>query len=157
VVNTEGLTQFLLARFAEDEKVARAASVGGRWRYEGTDGIGAWTLYDEEWRIGTLTTYRHDDYDYARVPNFRDPRDIDVDANGAHIARHDPARVLAECEAKRLMVRHAAAVSKMDNQVEHEFGTGGPVPWAEDHGVLLLRFLALPYADHPDYQQGWKP
>lgn len=53
-----------------------------------------------------------------------------------HIARHDPARVLAECNAKRRIV---------------EF-YGGP------KGLhYSLQFLALPHADHPDYREEWRP
>jgi hypothetical protein len=50
----------------------------------------------------------------------------------AHIARHDPARVLTECEAKRAIVELISS----------------PGPQA-------LRLLALPYADHADYQPEW--
>ena len=56
------------------------------------------------------------------------------DYAGPHIARWDPARVLAECEAKRQLIERV----------------GNP-DWAG------FRILALPYADHPDYQQEWKP
>lgn len=48
----------------------------------------------------------------------------------------DRARVLAECEAKRRIVEW--------DEVQ-----------LEEHPVL--RFLALPYADHPDYREEWKP
>ena len=54
-----------------------------------------------------------------------------------------PQRILAECEAKRRIV---------------EWATDG------DHSRVLpfderfvLATLALPYADHPDYDEGWKP
>ena len=49
---------------------------------------------------------------------------------------------LAECEAKRRIVESYVA----------EFGPGD---WLVDHDVL--RLLALPYADHPDYRQKWRP
>jgi hypothetical protein len=54
---------------------------------------------------------------------------------------YDPERVLAECEAKRQIVELANY-------------------WLEpvDPGIAgsdLLHLLALPYADHPDYQQEW--
>jgi hypothetical protein len=50
------------------------------------------------------------------------------------IARWDPARVLAECAAKRRIVEM----------------------YAGQHGQpYVLHFLALPYADHPDYRQEW--
>ena len=47
------------------------------------------------------------------------------------------ARVLAECEAKRMLI-------------------DGFDAWGDD-AKWTLRILALPYADHPDYQQEWKP
>ena len=51
------------------------------------------------------------------------------------LARHDPARVLAECEAKRQIVQNA-----------------------QDPGDdLFVAILALPYADHPDYREEWRP
>jgi hypothetical protein len=61
--------------------------------------------------------------------------------SAAHVARHDPARVLAECEAKRRIVDSEGS------------------PYVEGHvpATRTLRFLALPYADHPDYRQEWKP
>ena len=45
-----------------------------------------------------------------------------------------PERILAECEAKRRIVER----------------------WRELHPDVL-RLLALPYADHADYQQEWRP
>jgi hypothetical protein len=64
-----------------------------------------------------------------------------------HIARHDPARVLAEVEAKRRIVEMGASYVP-----ELEHGDNGE--WALD---ATLRLLALPYADHPDYRQEWRP
>ena len=56
------------------------------------------------------------------------------------------ARVLAECESKRRIIRLC-----------------GVDP--HDPGALLLRvhtdavvrLLALPYADHPDFDESWRP
>jgi hypothetical protein len=65
--------------------------------------------------------------------------------DATHIARWDPARVLAECEAKRRIV---------------ELVLDRPI---RDHGdckcesCWTLRLVALPYADHPDYRAEWKP
>ena len=64
------------------------------------------------------------------------------------------ARILAECGAKRrILALHASGQ-----------------PWCEcgvwdttEHGepgyeiCPTLRLLALPYADHPDYDQEWRP
>jgi len=58
------------------------------------------------------------------------------------------ARVLAECEAKRRIV------SLADEQADDFTGRAG-----EAHTMRLLgdvvKALALPYADHPDYLAEW--
>jgi hypothetical protein len=59
----------------------------------------------------------------------------------AHIARHDPARVLREVEAKRQLIAHLI-----------EFMEGDYAPWNED----ALKIIALPYADHPSYREEWR-
>lgn len=144
------LVAFIAARLDEDEAAARAAAAGGRWRYEDGDSIGAWTLYDEHWNIASLKTYRHETYDYAeRMPAMRDPEYVDADANGRHIARHDPARVLREVDAKRAILE-----AEQDRVVQE-----GPLPERLRDMVEtdIIKFLALPYADHADYRQEWAP
>ena len=53
-----------------------------------------------------------------------------------------PRRVLAECEAKRRLVRELV-----------DYMEGDYAPWNE----RFLKLLALLFADHPDYRQEWKP
>lgn len=60
-----------------------------------------------------------------------------------HIIRHDPARVLAEVEAKRRVVNRIANHADL-------------MGWDEVHGDVL-RSLAAVYADHPDYRTEWRP
>lgn len=60
---------------------------------------------------------------------------------GGHIVRHDPARVLAEVEAKRRIVDVCAEPD--DN--------------GYDVAMMVLPLLALPYADHPDWRPEWAP
>lgn len=64
-------------------------------------------------------------------------------ANAEHIARHDPARVLAEVDAKRRIIE--VAIGEMDH---------GDFGWAWSQ---VLALLALPYADRPGYQDEWRP
>lgn len=63
-----------------------------------------------------------------------------------------PARVLAECEAKRRIVERFARLegraAKFPNLVN-----GGEVAVMR----LTVTDLALPYADHPDYRDEWRP
>jgi hypothetical protein len=65
------------------------------------------------------------------------------------------ARVLAEVEAKRRIVTLADVVSRMDNQIEGEWGIRRRVPEDEDEGIHLLRLLALPYATRDGYRAEW--
>ncbi len=65
---------------------------------------------------------------------------------GEHIARHDPARVLAECAAKRAVVALAWA-----------YGDGPEHPRTLALAADTLRHLATAYADHPDYDERWRP
>ena len=121
------LDEFLLARIAEDKRIAvDAAAPRGR----------------EAWDADEL------------APGLAEPE-------AEHVARHDPARVLAECSAKRQIV-----LACRDARPETKFlGTRPPgmadFPTAA-HGqhqlaAVTLALLALPYADHPHYRPEWRP
>lgn len=144
------ITEFLLARIAEDEAAAKAASPGG-WQFSGIASVAGGTLYDETRRIVDVVYERPDDHDGSIVRHLLSS---EADANGLHIARHDPARVLAECEAKRrIMERHNAQPFFDDPESFYcatcNEGIGG------FHPCPTLRALAAVYADHPDYDQAW--
>jgi hypothetical protein len=118
------LDQFLLARIAEDKRIAAdAASAGGR----------------EEW-----------DADSDGPPHVAE-----------HVARHDPARVLAECAAKRRLVL-ACRDSRPDLRFLGARPNGladFPLTPTDQHqlAALTLALLALPYAGHHDYRPEWRP
>jgi hypothetical protein len=68
---------------------------------------------------------------------------------GAQISGHPLAavpppafgrRMLAECEAKRRIIEGMAPYGPIDDINADE----------------ILPLLALPYADHPDYDEGWR-
>lgn len=141
------LAEFLLARLAEDEAVAHAANHIGRWQERGDDFVVV--VYLDE-----------------VTPDGRSISDEDVVADGvfnpgntAHIARWDPARVLAEVESKRQIVdlwRREAAGLNEDEIVFVMSMSEYP------SGVLTmlsatLRRLILPYAGHPDFREEWRP
>jgi hypothetical protein len=73
-----------------------------------------------------------------------------------HIARHDPARVLAEVEAKRRIIDRAEFVANHGPARDHvralDMTTGASAALRD-----VLRLLALPYADHPAYREEWRP
>jgi hypothetical protein len=71
-----------------------------------------------------------------------------------YIARHDPARVLADVDAKRQIIE------------EHTDLDGAICPTCTEQDTYrtpqaepcrTLRLLALPYAGHPAYREGWRP
>lgn len=143
------LAAFLRARLDEDERTARAATIGP-WRVVNVTSYGSATIDGPD----ALQDGGYDETTKTRTQKMRPltviPQDVDygptvdlVDAE--HIVRHDPARVLAEVEAKRRIIEEAEAVIDEDR-----FGEWG-------HGGQTLRLLALPYAHHPDYDESWRP
>jgi hypothetical protein len=136
------LLAFLKARLDEDEQAARAAAeeTGNPvWEYSGSDVIAEQTGYP-----GGIT--------YVAVA----PWDGDVPAPvGNHIARHDPARVLREVEAKRRILTRYEFVSSHGPAVDHtramDMTTGAQSALRD-----ALRMLALPYTGHEDYREAWR-
>ncbi len=63
----------------------------------------------------------------------------------------DRGRVLAECEAKRRIVDWVIGVKASSGRPP---GFDPADAEALTHALLLL---ALPYADHDDYDEAWKP
>lgn len=137
--STLTLTDFLLARIAEDEAVARGASTLANWRYDPTKV----NSVDREESVfagppGAMAIT------IASTGPADDPQSM---RDAAHIARHDPARVLAECEAKRRIVESLIDMEPVEDERKGQVVT---LRW-------VCHSLALPYADHPDYREEWKP
>lgn len=133
--STLTLAGFLLARIAEDEAAARAVppldhnfDMGGNRQ-------------DERFVFGRTLPSSADG-----MGNWSKHRGPETEA---HFSRHDPARVLAECEAKRRIVEHCTWHSTVDGIDYRDFY--GP------EYETTVRLLALPYADHPDYRDEWRP
>ncbi len=78
---------------------------------------------------------------------------------GAERVGFPPARVLAECEAKRRIVE------RWQETAPTVPVWGGSAGWADSRtqeinetlAEEVLPFLALPYADHEGYRQEWRP
>jgi hypothetical protein len=75
-----------------------------------------------------------------------------VDYRGAHYLGLSCARILADVQAKRRIVRLHGACGTGAGCCD-DGGRGGP----EGIGCTTLAYLALPYADHPDYDEAWRP
>lgn len=115
------LTDFLLARIAEDEEVARVACE-----------------HDPSSRAPIWTSLRSGK-----------PGVCDHGPRGS--VEMQPTRVLAECDAKRRIVRRCI--------LSEQRSRDGNMVLAADYLASFedCRDLALPYADHPDYREEWKP
>lgn len=121
----DDLVQFLRDRLDEDDHGARTAA----------------ELQEAEWRCPSTGVV-----DFGSDLLATGDRDV-----AYHIVRHDPARVLAEVEAKRQLVDKYVEVADNDvNEVEYANG------WANALGEAV-RLLALPYADHPEFKPEWRP
>lgn len=78
----------------------------------------------------------------------------------AHMADHDPARVLREIDSKRRQVEWCVEViGPRDLSRYEEVGSlkDDPDALAVTLAVETLRLLAAVYADRPGYQESWRP
>ena len=149
------LAEFIGARLDEDEAAARAAP-GVHWTATEGDSIAGAAVYDEQWRLLDPAHYNHDNALSTR-PGATGPQYIERarDELAAHIARHDPARVLREVEAKRkILAEVVPAIEAMDMQIINEYGTSQDEP---DAHWPLLRIMAVVWSDHPDYDPEMAP
>ncbi|MEV8477878.1 DUF6221 family protein [Streptomyces sp. NPDC051173] len=153
------LVAFFRARLDEDERIARDAFAAPWLRHDHVAGVHADDAAEGR-PYGTAVA------DCRRVPDgYGVP-------NALHIARHQPARVLAEVEVKRRIAADYAAVlearegikSQMSLALREDPDEFGRLHQRESEFIRQLRImgpviclLALPYADHPDYREEWRP
>jgi len=163
------LTEFLLARIAEDEAKAQALLRDLEGEVE------------EEWKgivdaIGPMTPDRLLKAQlWARYDGQTKRRSF---ARGQQIATlASPTRVLAECEAKRkiiafheswpTLVQTPAKFERDDGDLDnYTYRMSQEIAWLTTREYVarfgidpptapMLAALALPYFDHPDYQPEW--
>jgi hypothetical protein len=117
------IIEFLEARIAEDELAAHAA----------IDTAADWLAH----------------YDYRDVKDSDGHYVVQADtrypsaAQAAHIARHDPARVLRECDTKRTIIADFLRRDAL-----------GDLP-GRKAAEEALRSLAAVYSRHPDFDRVW--
>lgn len=131
------LIEFLKARLDEDEAAANRAIA-------------------LDWRVDP------DDRHHVRVVPAQDAQGPGaviayvVGGEAPHIARHHPARVLREVEAKRrIIAEHAATLT-----IGFDDGSTESRTWCSRCGEKAcptLRLLAEVHADHPNYDETWRP
>ena len=140
------ITEFLTARWDEDEAVAREAT-DGPWAVR-PNGDSPWVIRDGRPEVWLAIT--------SSDPGA--PRA----ANADHIALHDPTRVLADIAAKRAIVGLHPATGWRGRKGREKLceTCGDPDGWDQaepvDWPCPTLRTLAQPYAEHPDYDPDWR-
>lgn len=136
------LVEFVTARLDEREALARAAGAQAFYAYRegGDDG---WAVEGMDGSPGAIIGDQH---------------------LAHHIAASDPAHVLREVAAMRAIVE----LHSFDRPQRHEcidWGWRDPDDPDEPKRTMtgysddcpVLRLLALPDAEHPDYQPEWRP
>jgi hypothetical protein len=148
------LVRWLGEQLDEDERIARAA----------TPGPWVWTPETDVWDQNGPTLIREGtDEPGAELVEVAAGWGHDAwgmyisEADQTHIARHDPARVLREIEAKRAIVaryefacREAGRLALTEEERE---------VWVQVAGALqsCVLCLAVIYAGRPGYDEAWRP
>lgn len=143
------IEEFIEARIAEDEQIAQSAidpdRPGAHWCWEDGErdplqpGVEVEGLDTQAISLRTVEEY----------PTLVRPlpafilRQVEVRHQGGlwHITRHDPARVLRQCAALRMLIKNAWSCSWCDDVHDDDFA--------------IQRTTAAIWSDHPDYDPSW--
>lgn len=168
-----GLVEFIAARLDDDERIARAAvddRANGEpehWRWECAHDD---TPLDVDLAIASNDEYlEHECHagvglrsvvDYPSSAGMYGHLVIDGEEvrpqDARHIARHDPAQVLAEVAAKRaIAAEHAQGHDSIWCRRCDPAGGDAFTDGDASYPCKTLRLMAAMYAGHPDYDQGW--
>jgi hypothetical protein len=151
----DDLVEFLRAQLDVEEQVAREATMGP-WQNAPTASHHATATGRTEEAVFAAPP----DKGATIVATTGVPSERQNLVNAEHIARHDPARVLRDVEARRALLdeHHDVNDGSCGTCVDGQWGYpthGGSSP--QRFPCRTLRLLALPYADHPDYNPEWRP
>ncbi|MFJ5967913.1 DUF6221 family protein [Streptomyces sp. NPDC093060] len=143
----DDLARWLGEQLDEDERIARAA---------GHERVAPTPWHGESWNNAVLdgdglVDAKGDGIAVVKGERVRD-----------HLARHDPARVLREINAKRQIIamwKAADEEAASDQRYAESYGSSpeGFPAGREDALEDVVRLLALPYADRPGYKEAWRP
>ncbi|MFG3349528.1 DUF6221 family protein [Streptomyces sp. NPDC048018] len=168
------LVEFLTARLDEDERAAQAATPGPWWHNPGKQWLETEAFVTYDLSKGLEFVGHGGPHPFTGCVAGTGPADHPQSmADAAHIARHDPARVLAEVDGKRLLLAdHPIQPETYPRPAVGGREVGGPyfpfgcanchaeMDTGEVHGFgycLTWKALALPYASHADYDEAWRP
>lgn len=153
------ITEFLLARIAEDEKRAQEAT-SGPWESYRFDACHS----KFEMSVSVIAHENGDlicDMDGLQRATLNERYTDDGSKDAWFIANNDPDRVLAECAAKRMIVYLHSRYS----EVQEETASGSihmcTECWSVDVSpeewwpCATIRAIAYVYRHHRDYQEKW--
>jgi hypothetical protein len=156
---TADLVEWLREQIAEDRRLAELATPGP-WRPSDTRPDPSGDHWQDVYALSGSVTVAHEE-----------PCCLAGDAQ--HIARWDPARVLAECDAKeQILAEHERIVLHKGSGADYYVTVmvcrvcGGSDAWFDSHSQAMraalhpcptLRLMCLPYADRPGYRPEWRP
>ncbi|MCP2343249.1 DUF6221 family protein [Actinomadura rupiterrae] len=146
----DDLVEFLRARIAKDEQIARACS-GAAWRPSPPGSVSLDTPSGEpsaDTSGGSGASGAPGQAPSGR-PGF--VAEAENETYAEHIARHAPARVLREAAAKRLILDEYAKAAWLLSSGHRSDAAEA----AQTVRVAALRALASAYADHPAYRPQW--
>ena len=152
------VAEFVLARTAEDEALAERSLSGpnddGRWEVECPYVEGGFEDREEH-----MAHFSHESE--CRVEGhgitIYDEGGHDRD-QALHIAAHDPARTLAECAAHRAMAQDwLDGMARQDDHGRPDHLFNPLTSMLMKSHERWLRTVATIWADHPDYDEEWRP
>jgi hypothetical protein len=154
---SDDMAAFLAARLDEDETAAKALESGdwgqSPWAVTECSGFCPCIVYQGEYKPVLE----------AQVPLIQYIADAEAPEYAAHIARHDPARVLREVAAKRAILAvhspgYPVTYPKPSGQPTCAVCHSGGWDWdPEQWPCPTVRALAAIYSNHPGYRQEWAP
>lgn len=158
---SDELIQFLCDRLNEDEAAALPWPEDQRnWEVRGARYV-TYAASPAQEQVTAINVGGDGALGWERISVKRDSEQ----KLGEHIARHDPARVLHEIDAKRQLVKlHGRATLRAGGGAQH-YATATVCRSCEPDlqfpelswPCATLRLLALPYADRPGYHEEWRP
>lgn len=139
----DDLVAFVEARLAEDEAAAEGVTAGP-WRYNPDK---MWNLPGQHFGEEFIAAGPLDrPICVAATGDADDPQSM---TDAAFIARHDPARVLREVEAKRRLLKEY-------REAQAYYTANRSAPAGEVQGLwTAVQLLAAPFADHADFRTDW--
>jgi hypothetical protein len=141
----EDLITWLCAQIDGDDRVAKSAAGSLRCGCHPGSYAGEWTAIDAIVRTESHHVAGGEGWPAAIEPEVAE-----------HVARWDPARVLAEVDAKRrILAQYEDACERVRHPVSAASRSAARVAQFELENVV--RLLALLYAGRDGYREEWRP